>query len=344
MKSVILFLTSASNLERTELALKNLSQLSKLNKDIIILSTTSKLDKRFYTFAKNVIIDENRNTFSKKLYQKINTYNAPAYTPKNIISTEVINNNNLQVTFFSETNYLNVFKNTKNLITYAISQNYDNFMFIEDDHYFSDIGIKRVKEYFEELNKLNAIYFSNMWEHKVLRSHFWFGNCKYFEESVINNFPESIDDINSAYPYFGMYELFLYIKMYECVYNKDRVKIVSMDENPFEKLFGQDSRLNQIDYVKDILNDINLNILYNNIEQSPNLCINFKDTNLDNQYVDFKIYKDDKIISTRIVNTNIEKVITCPISIDGTIKIQLNLFTKSFKLSLNDVLLNGTLS
>lgn len=344
MNSVILFLTSASNLERTELALKNLSQLSKLNKDIIILSTTSKLDKRFYTFAKSIIIDENRNVFSKKLYNKVNTYHHPAYTPKSVMSSKLINNNNLQVIFFSETNYLNVFKNTKNLITYAISQKYDNFLFIEDDHYFSDIGIKKLNEYFEELRNLNAIYFSNTWVHKVLRSHFWFGNCKYFEESVINNFPESIEDINSAYPYFALYELFLYIKMYECVYNKDRVKMVSLDDYPFEKLFGNDSKLNQIDYVKDILNDINLNILYNKIEQSPNLCINFKDTNLDNQNVDFKIYKNDKIISTRIINTNVEKVITCPISIDGTIRIQLNSLTKVFNLSLNDVMLNGTIS
>lgn len=341
MKSVILFLTSAISLDRTELSLSNLKQLSKLNKDIIILTTNSHIDKRFYSYAKCVIIDENKNTFSRNLYRKMDTYAQSAYTAKSVLSTEVINNCGLQIKLYLETNYLNVFKNTKNLIRYAIAQDYDNFLYVEDDHYFSDEGIKMLGNYFDELNHMNAIYFGNYWTHNVLRSHFWFGNCRYFEESIVDNFPECMDDIDNKYPYFALYELFLYNVMYEWVYNKDRVKIVSFDENPFEKQFGPDSKLNQVDYVKDILNDINTTIIYNEITQTPNLHINFRDTQLDNLIVNFRVYNDTKTLYDRTIDASQEKTILCPISIDGTIYIQLNELTKKFKVSLEDTILNG---
>lgn len=343
MNDVILFLTSANDSNRKELTLKNLHQLSKLNKDIIILSTTSNVDPRFYSLAKCVIIDENKNTFSKSLYKKIDNYHIPAYTPKNVMCN-FTTHTNYKTKLYSETNYLNVFKNTKNLIRYAIAQDYNSFLYIEDDHYFSDYGINVLHDLFNQIKDLNAIYFTETWSHDIIRSHFWFGKCKYFQESILNNFPESIEDINSIYPYFSLYELFLYTKMYYSVYNKDRIKMISFNDGGFNKLFGNDSVLNQVNFLINIKDDVNCNIIYNYIDNAPSLFFNFLDTQLDNQDVHFELYKNDILIYERLINTKLEKTTLYPISIDGTIKVKLNSVEKVFNLSLKDVILNGSIN
>lgn len=343
MNDVILFLTSANDSNRKELTLKNLHQLSKLNKDIIILSTTANVDPRFYSLSKCVIIDENKNTISKSLYKKIESYHIPAYTPKNVICNYV-KYTNKKIKLQSETNYLNVFKNTKNLMSYAIAQGYDNFLYIEDDHYFSDYGINTLNNFFNQIQHLNAIYFTETWANKLIRSHFWFGKCKYFEESILNKFPETIEDIDSIYPYFTLYELFLYVKMYERVYNKDRIKMVSFNDDGFNKLFGNDSVLNQVNFLVNIKDDVNCNIIYDYTSNTPSLFFNFLDTQLDNQDVHFELYKNDILIYERLINTKLEKTTLYPISIDGTIKVKLNSIEKVFNLSLKDVILNGSIN
>lgn len=336
MNDVILFLTSQTTESRKQMALTNLRQLKKLNKDIIILSTTPIVDQEFHDIAKYIIIDENKNVVSKRIYKKLMGYSQPSRTAKSVFHYSLPNPLGLNIVVFQNTNYINVYKNTKNLISFAAALEYDNFFYVEDDHYFSDVGLDRIKTYLNDIHSLNAIYFSNKWHHEIIRSHFWFGNCRYFSESILNKFPESIEDADNNYPYFAYYELFLHTQMYVGTHNKDKVVFESFDDKPFKTLFGEDSQLNQYCTENNTNSELCCNIVYSHKTNQPTFLFFYKL----NKQIHIVVYKDEKIIIDKSLNTN--EYILEPISIDGEIKVEVDdNIIKTFNVTLDDILLNG---
>lgn len=338
MNDVILFLTSQPTESRKQMALTNLRQLKKLNKDIVILSTTPIVDQEFHDIAKYIIIDENKNIVSKSIYKKLMGYSQPAYTAKSVFHYSMKNPLGLNIVVYQQTNYINVYKNTKNLINFAVALGYDNFFYVEDDHYFSDEGLQRIERYLQDMQSLNAIYFSNKWHHDIIRSHFWFGNCRYFSESILNKFPESIEEADGNYPYFSYYELFLHTQMYFNTHNKDKVVFESFDDKPFESLFGVNSILNQHCTEDNIDSDVHCNIVYNFKTDKPTFLFFQKPT----KKMHVVVYKDEKILIDRILDTSKKEYIIESISIDGKIKVEVDdKIIKTFNVTLDDVLLNG---
>jgi hypothetical protein len=343
MKDVILFLTSPSTEEKKQLALTNLRQLKKLNKDIIILSTNHITDLEFHDIAKYIIVDENKNVIYKKTYHKLIGYPQPYHSAKSVFHYSINNNSGLNIIVYQDTNYFNVYKNTKNIISFANALQYENFFFVEDDHYFSDTGLDHINKYFKDIKSLNAIYFTNKWYHEIIRSHFWFGNCKYFQESILNRFPESIDDVDYNYPYFSFYETFLYTKMYIDVHNKNNVVFESFDKTPFNELFGGDSKLNQCDTCEYQNSDISCNILYNFKNNQPTFFFINKSVTKSNTLVE--VYKNNTLVFERLLKIENDSWIIEPISIDGEIKVEVNGYLiKTFNLNHDDILLNGYIS
>jgi len=337
MKDVILFLTSPTTEYKKQISLNNLRQLKKLNKDIIILSTSSLVDQEFYDIATYVIVDENKNIIHKRLYNKQMGYSQPYRSAKSVFHYEIKNDYNLNIVIYQKTNYLNVYKNTKNLISFAIALEYDQFFFVEDDHYFSDTGINQIQTYFNNIKSLNAIYFSNKWCHNIIRSHFWFGNCRYFQESILNKFPEDIDEIDSNYPYFSYYELFLYTQMYHTTHNKNGVIFESFDDKPFDLLFGNDSQLNQNCTEECLNSDLRCNIVYDYRYSQPTFL--FVNNNTQSHIV---VYKNNVVYIDELIKQGNNQWIIKPISIDGEIKVELNdSIIKTFNLTSEEVLLNG---
>ena len=343
MKDVILFLTSPSTEEKKQSALTNLRQLKKLNKDIIILSTNHITDLEFHNIAKYIIIDENKNVISKKTYHKLVGYPTPYRSAKAVFHYSINNNCGLNIIVYQDTNYLNVYKNTKNIISFAIALKYENFLFVEDDHYFSDTGLDRINKYFQDIKSLNAIYFTNKWQHEIIRSHFWFGNCKYFQESILNKFPESIDDVDYNHPYFCFYEMFLYTQMYNDVHNKSNIVFESLDNNPFNKLFGSDSQLNQHNKDDHQNSDISCNILYNLKNNKPTFFFVNRSSKKTNMSV--IVYKDGVVVLERLLKIDNDELIIEPISIDGEIKVEVDGYIiKTFNLNHDNILFNGYIS
>jgi len=343
MKDVILFLTSPSTEEKKQLSLTNLRQLNKLNKDIIILSTNHITDKEFHDIAKYIIVDENKNVISKKTYHKLMGYNQPYNSAKSVFHYSIDNNLGLNIVVYQDTNYLNVYKNTKNIISFASALQYENFFYVEDDHYFSNIGIDRINKYFKDIKSLNAIYFTNKWYQEVIRSHFWFGNCKYFQESILDKFPECTYDMDYNYPYFSYYELFLHTQMYVNVHNKNNITLESFDKTPFNVLFGNDSKLNQRDTDEYQNSEISCNILYNFKNNQPTFFFINKSVTKSNTLVE--VYKNNTMIFERLLKIENDSWIIEPISIDGEIKVEVNgHLIKTFNLNHDDILLNGYIS
>jgi hypothetical protein len=343
MKDVILFLTSPSTEGKKQLSLINLRQLKKLNKDIIILSTNHITDKEFHDIAKYIIVDENKNIISKKTYHKMMGYSQPYHSAKSVFHYLIDNNRGLNIVVYQDTNYLNVYKNTKNIISFAVALKYENFFYVEDDHYFSNTGIDRINKYFTDVKSLNAIYFTNKWQREMIRSHFWFGNCKYFYESILDKFPECTDDMDYNHPYFTYYELFLHTQMYANVYNKNNVVFESFDKTPFNEIFGSDSKLNQHDTYEYQNSDISCNILYNFKNNQPTFFFRNKSVTKSNTQV--VVYKNNTMIFERLLKIENDGWIIEPISIDGEIKVEVNGYLiKTFNLNHDNILLNGYIS
>ena len=279
MHDVILFLTSPSTPEREKLSFNNLERLKLLGKDIIVLSTSPNISEKYYDLAKLVIFDFYNGKIDKNLYKKANEYPIPAIRPHGSFFYRFTNPN---VTIYTHTHFLSVFRNTKNLIKLAYSLNYKNFLFIEDDHYFSDQGLNKLNEYFSKLEteSLNAIYFTNVWNTKikgcVIHPHFWFGNCDYFFESILDKIPETKDDLESQFPISCDYETFMYYMFYQITHNKQNIYMESVRNRGFESIFGADTIINQIYSHNNISDDSRITILPHKKLNSYSLILNHR--------------------------------------------------------------------
>jgi len=299
MNDVILFLTSPRTPERESMSLENLRQLAKLGKDIIVLSTVGNINEEYYKLAKMVVFDFFQAKIDKFFYKKANTYSIPYLKPYGAFYYSSSAPNYL---IYTDTHFLSVYRNTKNLIKLAYALNYKNFFYVEDDHYFSDIGLDKINEYFLRIqhNSINALFFTNMWDglvkSQVTHSYFWFGNSAYFNESILHKFPENYDELESQFPYTCDYETFLYNATYLYVHNKTNVVLESIKEGGFAAIFGSDSKINQIFSHYNISDDSRINILQYKQQNLYKLILNFKKFDLPDELFHVKVYVNDELL------------------------------------------------
>lgn len=297
MNDVILFLTSPRTPEREAISLQNLRQLHKLGKDIIVMSTVPNINEEYYKLSTMVVFDFFQGKISKFFYKKANTYPIPYLKP---YGAYYYSYSDPKYLIYTDTHFLSVFRNTKNLIKLAYSLNYKNFFYVEDDHYFSDDGLSKLNEYFLRVNhnSLNAVYFTNVWEGlsktSVIHPHFWFGNSAYFNESILNRFPENYDELESQFPQTCDYETFLYNTVYLPIHNKTNVHLESVKEGGFDAIFGSDTKINQIFSHFNISDDSRINIIpYKNLYK---LILNFSKFDLPDGVTHVKVYVNDELL------------------------------------------------
>lgn len=298
MNDVILYLTSPSNKIREENSLKNLKQLHKLNKDIIVLSTHKIYNPEFYNLAKLVVYDFYNVPFDKKFYKKALEYPTPYQSPYG--SFYYIYSNYTYI-IYVQSHFSSLCRNTKILIQLAKSFDYKNFFYVEDDHYFSDDGLKKIEEYFINLNnnELNAIYFSNVWDNmNIIQSYFWFGNVSYFNESIISKMPSCYEDVSSQFPYTCSYESLLYYIFYETTFNKNKIQFEDVGKNSLISLFGTDSKLNQYYSYCNITDDSRISIVYNKQINGPTLLFFLNDLKMEKDINVIEIKSNNKTFHT----------------------------------------------
>jgi hypothetical protein len=333
MTDVILFLTSPTTPEREQMSLTNLRRLKMLGKDIILMSTVPNINEEFYDLANLVVFDFFKGKIDKILYKKANDYPTPFTKP---YGSYFYKFTNPEFTIYTNTNFLSVFRNTKNLIKLAYSLNYKHFFYVEDDHYFSDQGLQKLNEYFSRINTemLNAIYFTNKWitlsSGDVIHSHFWFGYCDYFNESILHKLPENHDELESQFPISCDYETFLYNTLYRYTYNKQNVLLESVKNEGFESIFGSDSKINQIFSHFNIKDDSRINIIPYNKLNLYKVILNFRKFEMEDKFTYIKLYKNDELICG--VKLRLKECI-------NTIDVNLNLDTPTdLKVAFDDVI------
>lgn len=349
MNDVILFLTSPSTPERELMSLTNLKQLKKLGNDIIVLSTIPNINPEYYDLATLVVFDFFKGKIFKELYKKANEYSVPFLKPHGAFYYGF---NQPKFIIYTDTHFLSVYRNTKNLIKLAYSLNYKNFLYIEDDHYFSDYGLIKLKEYFTRINneQLNGIYFTNTWDTlsvtDVMHSHFWFGNSAYFNESILNRIPENYDELESQFPMSCDYETFLYTNIYRYVHNKQNILIENIRGRSFEDIFGTETKINQIFSHFNIADDSRINILPYKEPNIYKLILNFKKFNMTENFTYVKILRNDQLVcGVKLKLKEIISVIDLNLNLDDAPNIKVmfdNNVVKEFKgLTKDNVIKNG---
>ena len=168
-KNVILFLTNPDSITRSNMCLKNFKQLLKIGCDIITLSVTDLLPVYIIKNSKHIIYDYTNHKCDKKFYYDY-------YKSSNGCGDYLSDDNHQhRVVFYHTTHFPSILRNYRSLITYAKNCGYENYLYIEDDHYIDDLDLFRVREYFEKLNEYELITFNFTNVQPVYCTYFNFG-------------------------------------------------------------------------------------------------------------------------------------------------------------------------
>lgn len=258
MKSnVILFLTSPTSWNRSQMCLTNFKQLEKLGYDIITLTTSDSLPEYIYDHSKMVIHDYGDHKCRKKYYQQ--------YAEKTGGLGYYFWNrsNDHYVRIFQETYFPSVLRNNITLVNMAQSFEYVKYFYIEDDHYIHDSDLCRIHDYFDKLNDFNdLIFFSFKRDHvsesRAYCSYMHFGKLEKMS-NLMKNFAYTEDEFikSDSDIYMHFYETIFY-KLVNS-YKTDDLKILEVDDlintvfrnSDFNKIYSyhildDDSRCNLI--------------------------------------------------------------------------------------------------
>jgi hypothetical protein len=198
MKKVVLYLTSPSSISRSNLSLKNFKQLQKLGYDIITLSTTDFLPDFIVENSKVVLYRYKNEQCNKKYYYNYYKDCKRGYYVWSLGS-------NHTVVFFHNTHFPALLKNTKDLICLAESFGYDDYLFIEDDHFLHDDDLNKIHDLFNKLNESDLIPFYFHSGTPVYCSYLHFGKTKKMAD-IFLKVPEKIKDFENDSFYLNFYE------------------------------------------------------------------------------------------------------------------------------------------
>ncbi len=258
-KNVILFLANPDSITRSKMGLKNFKQLLKLGFDIVTLSVTDLLTEYIIKHSKSVIYDYTHHKGDKKFYYDY--YKASGGLGDYISDT----NDHHRVIFYHTTHFPSILRNYRSLITFVKNGGYQNYLYIEDDHYIDDLDLVLIKEYFEKLNDYDLITFNFTNEQPVYCTYFNFGKVDVMFE-ISKNFAYTEYEYKNT-------DASLYGHFFERVftdlilkYKSDTCKILK--ENRGEDIFTHSS-LNQVYSYRNLIYDGRCNFIYDVLNKKP---------------------------------------------------------------------------
>jgi len=258
-KNVILFLANPDSITRSKMGLKNFKQLLKLGFDIVTLSVTDLLPKYIIEHSKSVIYDYTHHKGDKKFYYDY--YKASGGFGDYISDT----NDHHRVIFYHTTHFPSILRNYRSLITFVKNDGYQNYLYIEDDHYIDDLDLVVIREYFEKLNDYDLITFNFTNEQPVYCTYFNFGKVDVMFE-ISKNFAYTEYEYKHT-------DVSLYGHFFERVftdlilkYKSDTCKILK--ESRGEDIFTHSS-LNQVYSYRNLIYDGRCNFIYDVLNKKP---------------------------------------------------------------------------
>lgn len=329
-KNVILFLTNPDSVYRSKMCLKNFKQLLKLGYDIISLSVTDFLPRYIVDNSKYLIYDYTSHKCDKKFYYE-------CYKNSNDNGDFMYDiNDHHKVILYHTTHFPSILRNYRSLITYAKSLGYDNYFYIEDDHYIDDRDLVLVRDYFLKLSQYDFIAFNFTNEQPVYCTYFNFGKVDFMFD-IAKNFAYTEYEYKIKNPD-------IYGTFFENVFTTLIETHRSEHSTVLKQLRGEDvfvnSSINQVYSYRNLIYDGRCNIIPDVINNKTVLYysgISLKEN------VDLKIYVNGSMIEHTTVYPNCWYFCYIDDSFIDNTKIIINdKLTKTFDSSQN-ILYNGEL-
>lgn len=335
--NVVLFLTSPLTWDRCQMSLTNFKQLEKLGYDIITLTTSDALPDYFYKKSKLVIHDYAEHKCEKKHYYKHFKKTGFGYFFWNANSCH-------KTTFFHDTNFPSLLRNTRTLIESAKSFGYEKYFYIEDDHYIDEKDFHIIHKNLQHLDSNDLVVYTfskniNAGDY-VYCSYLHFGKCESMSQ-LVKKFAYTSTEFVSFNPD-------IYIHFYESVF-KSLVDIYKPDNFcvyiPDGMISNEfvNSRLNIVYSYNNVTDDCRCNIIRNTVNNQNAFYFHTYGLAFD---MNFKLF----INKTLCVEKNMGGSNWFYIEIDdndiNNVEVVINdKITKSFRnLNINDVVYNGELT
>lgn len=321
------------------MCLENFKQLEKLGCDIITLTTSDALPEYIYEKSKMVIHDYSEHVCHKKYYYDYYKQTGFGY----FFWTA---NPSHKAVFFQTSHFPSLLRNTRTLIEFSKSLNYDNYFFIEDDHYIDDKDFDVVHRNFKLLDENDLIVYSfdryagmGGGEH-VYCSYLHFGRCDSMQK-IVNKFAYTSDSFVNSNPY-------IYLQFYECMFRElisqntyENFKVHIIEElisNQFKN-----SKLNMVYSYNNVDDDCRCSIIRDIIN---NKCVFYYDACVLSKEMNLKVIVNKHIISEQTIYPGTWFFVEISdVDVDKTEIVIDNKIVKSFKqLNLQDVIYNGEMT
>ncbi len=262
-KNVILFLTSPSTVSRSKMCLKNFKQLVNLGYDIITLSTTELLPTYIVEKSKHLIYDYTSHKCDKKFYFDFYKTSGGGYFMYDI-------NSHHKVMFYHDTHFPSLLRNYRSLVSYAKCLGYDNYFYIEDDHFIHNHDLCNVRKYIDKLSEYDLITFcfqrlltSN---EQVYSTYFNFGKVNTMFDIVKNFAYTEYEYKNTDVDIYGQFFETVFTKLIN-KYKSDDYKILKETES-ISNIFKYSS-INQVYSYRNLIDDSRCNFIYDIINSKP---------------------------------------------------------------------------
>ena len=291
-KNVILFLTSPNSINRSKMCLKNFKQLMNLGCDIITLSTTDLLPDYVVEKSKHLIYDYTTHKCDKKFYFDYYKMSGGGYFMYDV-------NSHHKVMFYHDTHFPSLLRNIRSLISYAKCLGYENYFYVEDDHFIHNHDICNIKKYFEKLNEYDLVTFCfkkhTTSDEMVYSTYFHFGRTNSMFE-IAKNFAYSEYEYKNT-------DVNLYGHFFETVftrlvskYKSDTFRVFEENES-LTKIFLYSS-INQVYSYNNLIDDSRCNFIFDLINNKP---VFYYSSVLLKEPVSLKIYIKDYLHEDTII-------------------------------------------
>lgn len=280
-KNVILFLTTPNSINRSKMCLINFKQLLNLGYDIITLSTTDLLPSYIIKNSKHVVYDYTSHKCDKKFYYDYYKRSVGGYFMYDV-------NGHHKVMFYHDTHFPSLLRNTRSLITYAKCLGYENYLYIEDDHFIHNHDISNIKKYFEKLNTYDLVTFCfkkhSTSDELVYCTYFHFGKTSKMI-SIVNNFAYTESEYKSN-------DMDIYAQFFETVFTNLVKKYKPDNFGIYEEIDSLNnilkySSINQVYSYCNLIDDARCNFIHDLVNNKP---VFYYSTVLLKESVNLKIY------------------------------------------------------
>ncbi len=262
-KNVILFLTSPNSVNRSKMCLKNFKQLLNLGYDIITLSTTDLLPEYVIEKSKLIIYDYTTHKCDKKFYFDYYKISSGGYFMYDF-------NTHHKVMFYHDTHFPSLLRNQRSLISYAKCLGYDNYFYIEDDHFIHNHDLCHIRKYFDKLTECDLITFcfkkQSTSNEQVYCTYFHFAKVNSMF-SIAKNFAyNEFEYKNNNIDIYGHFFETVFTKLVD-TYKPDNF-VVFEEHTNLNDIFKYSS-INQVYSYRNLIDDSRCNFIYDIINNKP---------------------------------------------------------------------------